>query len=106
VTARAEALFNKARLAQKYCGGGKVSVTVGTLKGAGVLSDIDRQDELASGGFIQGIEAELMLRKCEFETAPAIGSTLTANSTIYRVMGVNNDHRMQEWVLTLQAQNR
>jgi hypothetical protein len=106
VTARAEALFNKARLAQKYCGGGKVSVTVGTLKGTGVLSDIDRQDELASGGFIQGIEAELMLRKCEFETAPAIGSTLTANSTIYRVMGVNNDHRMAEWVLTLQAQNR
>jgi hypothetical protein len=101
-----EAQFNKARLRQKYSGGGSVPVAIGALKGTGVLSDIDRQDELASGGFIQGIEAELMLRKCEFESAPAIGSTLTANSTIYRVMGVNNDHRMQEWIVTLQSQNR
>jgi len=106
VTARAEALFNNARLSQKYCGGGKVSVTIGTITGTGILSDINREDDLESGGFIQSIGAELHVRKCEFATAPANGSTLTANSTSYRVTGVNNDHRMSEWVITLQAINR
>lgn len=58
------------------------------------------------GGFIQGIDAELHIRKCDYATAPTNGSTLTANATTYRVVGVTNDHRMGEWVLTLQAQHR
>ena len=106
VTARAEALFNKARLSQKYCGGGKVSVTIGGVAGTGVLSDVSRQDDLQSGGFIQGIDAELHIRKCEYATAPTNGTTITANGTTYRVTEVNNDHRMSEWILTLQAQHR
>jgi len=106
VTARAEALFNKARLSQKYCGGGKVSVTISGIGGTGVLSDVSRQDDLESGGFIQGIDAELHIRKCEFSTAPTNGMTITANGTTYRVTEVNNDHRMSEWILTLQAQHR
>ena len=106
VTARAEALFNKARLSQKYCGGGKVSVIISGVAGTGVLSDVSRQDDLESGGFIQGIDAELHIRKCEYPTAPTNGTTITANGTTYRVTEVNNDHRMSEWILTLQAQHR
>ena len=106
MTARAEALFNKARLSQKYCGGGKVSVTIGGIAGTGVLSDVSRQDDLESGGFIQGIDAELHIRKCEYSTAPTNGTTIIVNGTTYRVTEVNNDHRMSEWILTLQAQHR
>ena len=112
VTARAEALFNKARLAQKYCGGGRVVVTISSITGTGILSDISKQNDLESGGFIQGIDAELHVRKCDYPTAPTNGSTLTtkaageATATTYRITDVNNDHRMGEWVLTLQAQHR
>ncbi len=112
MTARSESLFNAARLRQKYCGGGKVSVTISGTGGTGILSDINREDSLESGGFIQGIDAELHIRKCEYPTAPTNGMTLTtlmANATTavtYRVMGVNNDHRMGEWVLTLQAHHQ
>lgn len=112
MTARAEALFNKARLNQKYCGGGRVVVTISGIAGTGILSDVSRQDDLESGGFIQGIDAELHVRKCDYPTAPTNGSMLTtkaagdAMATTYRVTDVNNDHRMGEWVLTLQAQHR
>jgi len=106
VTARSESLFNAARLRQKYCGGGKVAVTISTVAGTGILSDVNREDSLAEGGFIQGIDAELHIRKCEYPTAPTNGITITANSTTYRVTGVNNDHRMGEWILTLQAQHQ
>ena len=112
MTARAEALFNKARLHQKYCGGGQVVVTISGIAGTGILSDVSRQDDLESGGFIQGIDAELHVRKCDYPTAPINGSALTtkaageATATTYRVTDVNNDHRMGEWVLTLQAQHQ
>jgi len=106
VTARSESLFNAARLRQKYCGGGKVAVTINSIGGTGILSDLDRQDSLEQGGFIQAIDAELHIRKCEYPTAPTNGSTLTANGATYRVVGVNNDHRMSEWILTLQAQHQ
>ncbi len=112
VTARAEALFNKARQKQKYCGGGQVVVTISGIAGTGILSDVSKENNLESGGFIQGIDAELHVRKCDYPTAPTNGSTLTtkaageATATTYRVTDVNNDHRMGEWVLTLQAQHR
>ena len=112
MTARSESLFNAARLRQKYCGGGKVSVTISSIGGTGILSDVNREDSLESGGFIQGLDAELHIRKCEYPTAPTNGMTITAQApgqstaVTYRVMGVNNDHRMGEWVLTLQAQHQ
>ncbi len=106
MTARSEALFNKARLSQKYCGGGKVSVTIGTITGTGILSDVSTTKDLEDGGFVSDIDAELHVRQCQFATAPANGSTLTANGSTYRVTGVTDDHRMDEWVINLQAQHR
>lgn len=112
MTARAEALFNKARISQKYCGGGRVVVTINSITGTGILSDVSKQNDLESGGFISGIDAELHVRKCDYPTTPTNGLTLTtkaageAIATTYRITDVNNDHRMGEWVLTLQAQHR
>ena len=112
VTKTSEALFNRARLRQKYCGGGQVVVTISGIAGTGILSDVAKENNLESGGFIQGIDAELHVRKCDYPTAPTNGSTLTtkaageAAATTYRVTDVNNDHRMGEWVLTLQAQHQ
>jgi hypothetical protein len=80
VTARSESLFNRARLRQKYCGGGQVVVTISSITGTGILSDVSKENNLESGGFIQGIDAELHVRKCDYPTAPANGSTLTTKA--------------------------
>jgi hypothetical protein len=105
MTKNAESLFNAARLRQKYAGGGSVRVVIAGRHGDGVLSDVDQQKALEEGGFIQQIDAELMLRQSEFP-APELGTRITAEGKTFRVMSVSDDHRMREWVLSLQAENR